>query len=137
MLWVKTFHVLCVMAWMTGVFYLPRLFVNLVEAKAAGEPTARLEGMCVRLFRFTTILAAIALVLGMVLWLNYGIDGRWLHWKLVFVLALIVYHVGCGFQIVAMKRDGLKHGSVFYRVFNEVSLLIVVPILIFAIVKPF
>lgn len=136
MLWVKTFHVLFVISWLAGIFYLPRIFVNIADAQKAGEDTRRLQDMAFRLFRFATMLAALALAFGLWLWLGYGIDGTWLHWKLVFVLALLGYHHAC-FIYVRRTRDGdLGHGATFFRVFNEVGVLIVLPILIFAIVKP-
>ena len=137
MLWVKTFHVLTVMAWLAGVFYLPRIFVNYAQARDGGEPTARLVGMARRLFRFATILAVFALALGMALWTIYGIDGKWLHWKLVFVLALIAYHVVCGVMLRRMETGALTQSPLYFRFFNEVSVLIVTAILILVIVKPF
>jgi putative membrane protein len=136
-LWFKTFHVLTVMAWLAGVFYLPRIFVNYAEARDAGEPTARLIGMGRRLFRFSSILAVFALTFGMILWTVYGIDGRWLQWKLVFVVALVAYHLMCGAMLRRMVLGTLTQGSRFFRVFNEISVLIVLAILILVIVRPF
>ena len=109
MLWIKTLHVLCVMAWLAGVFYLPRIFVNYAEAKAAGEPVARLAAMGWRLFRFASILALFAIGFGAILWLGYGIGGRWLHWKLVFVLALVAYHFICGRMVMSFRRSASPH----------------------------
>ncbi len=136
MLWIKTLHILCVMAWLAGVFYLPRIFVNFAEAKAAGEPVARLAGMGFRLFRFATILMAFAILFGSILWLGYGVSGRWLHWKLVFVLLLLVYHFVCGRMALRMRAGDLPGSPLFFRVFNEISVLIVFVILVFAVVKP-
>ncbi len=135
-LWVKTFHVLTVMAWLAGVFYLPRLFVNYAEARREGEPTSRLTGMARRLFRFSSILAVFAIFFGMILWTVYGVDGRWLHWKLVFVLALIAYHLYCGVLLRRMMAGTLTASPLQFRIFNEISVLIVTAILIFVIVKP-
>jgi putative membrane protein len=136
LLWVKTFHVLTVMAWLAGVFYLPRIFVNYAQARDLGEPTDRLVGMGRRLFRFSSILAVFAIALGMILWTVYGIDGRWLQWKLVFVLALVAYHLTCGAMLRRMVHGTLKQGALFFRFFNEASVLIVTAILILVIVKP-
>ena len=136
MLWIKTLHILCVMAWLAGVFYLPRIFVNYAEAKAAGEPVARLAGMGWRLFRFSSILALFAIGFGAILWLWFGVTGRWLHWKLLFVLLLVVYHLVCGRMAVQMRAGELKGAPLFFRVFNELSVLMVFVILVFAIVKP-
>jgi putative membrane protein len=135
-LWFKTLHILCVMAWLAGVFYLPRIFVNYAEARAAGEPVARLAGMGWRLFRFASILAVFAIGFGLVLWLGYGVTGRWLRWKLVFVALLIVYHFVCGRMIARMREGAAVRSPLFFRVFNEISVLIVFAILVFAVVKP-
>lgn len=136
MLWIKTLHILFVMAWLAGVFYLPRIFVNYAEAKAAGEPVERLTQMGWRLFRFATILALFAIGFGAVLWLGYGVTGRWLHWKLALVGLLIVYHALCGRMVMRMRAGVLARSPLYFRVFNEISVLIVFAILVFAIVKP-
>ncbi len=136
MLWVKTFHVLAVVAWMSGLFYLPRIFVNYAQATRLGEPTARLADMARRLYRFSSIVAVVALALGLTLWLVYGIDGRWLQWKLVFVLLLVAYHVYCGVLLGRMGRGALKFGPGFLRALNEAPVLILTAILILVIVKP-
>jgi putative membrane protein len=135
-LWIKTLHILCVMAWLAGVFYLPRIFVNYAEAKVAGEATARLAGMGWRLWRFATILGVFAILFGSILWLWYGVGGRWLHWKLALVLLLVAYHALCGRMAIRMQKGALEGAPLFFRVFNEVSVLIVFAILVFAIVKP-
>ena len=137
MLWVKTFHVLFVISWLAGIFYLPRIFVNIAAAEQAGEDAARLRDMAYRLYRFCTILAVIALVFGLTLWLGYGIDGTWLHWKLGFVVLLLGYHHACGIYVKRLRRGPLGRGATFFRVFNESGVLIVFAILVFAIVKPF
>jgi putative membrane protein len=135
-LWIKTLHILCVMAWLAGVFYLPRIFVNYAEAKAAGEPVERLAAMGFRLFRFASILGIFAIIFGLVLWFGYGISGRWLHWKLVFVALLLVYYFLCGRMVMRMRAGALEGTPLYFRVFNEVSVLIVFVILVFAVVKP-
>lgn len=136
MLWVKTFHVLFVTSWLAGIFYLPRIFVNIAQAEAAGEDTARLRDMAYRLFRFATILAVIALAFGLTLWLGFGIDGAWLHWKLGFVVLLLGYHHACGLYVSRLKKGPIGRSPTFFRIFNESGVLIVTAILIFAIVKP-
>ena len=89
MLWFKTFHILFVMAWMAGVFYLPRILVHYVEGKAAAEDTRRLVTMAEKLLKFSTIMAALAITLGLLLWLYYGVTGGWMHAKL-FLVGLLV-----------------------------------------------
>lgn len=95
-LWVKTFHIVFIASWFAGLFYLPRIFVNLAEEKNA-DAQARILGMADRLFRFMTILAVPAVLLGLILWLYFDI-GRgevWMHAKLFFVVLVIGYHHAC------------------------------------------
>ena len=137
MLWFKTFHILFVMAWMAGVFYLPRILVHHIDGKAAGEDTRRLVVMADKLFRFSTIMALIALATGVVLWLYYDIVGTWLYAKLAFVGLLIAYQFQTLRYINQMRRNELDGTSLFFRLFNEGALILVIPILIFVVVKPF
>ena len=137
MLWVKAAHILFVMAWMAGLFYLPRILVHFVEAEAAGEDNRRLVIMAEKLFKFSTLMAAIALVTGLGLWLHYGIAGDWLNAKLLFVALLIGYQLQIYSYIIDMKLSQLKGTSLFFRIFNEGALLLVILILIFAVTKPF
>ena len=136
MLWIKTLHVLFVMSWMAGLFYLPRILINCVEARAAGEPTARLEGMAIRLFRFSSILAIIAIAFGLVLFLGYGIDGKWLHWKMALVVLLLIYHGVVGMMAKRVGKGALDGKATTLRWFNELPVLLVAAILILVIVKP-
>ena len=101
-LWVKTFHLVFVMAWIAAAFYLPRILINLVEAGSAGEVRARLVLMGKRLYRFGHVMLGLALLLGLVLWMGYtaipdfptmapmGAGAGWLHAKLALVLLLVV-----------------------------------------------
>ena len=137
MLWVKTIHLLFVMAWMAGVFYLPRILVHYVEAMKAGEDARRLVIMAEKLFRFSMVMATLAVIPGLVLWLHYGITGRWLHAKLLFVLILFAYQGQTWRYIGVMRSGGQLQTSLFFRLFNEAALILVVPILILVVVKPF
>ena len=137
MLWVKATHILFVMAWMAGLFYLPRIFVHFVEADTAGEDTRRLAIMAEKLFRFSTVMAAIALGTGLILWLYYGISGNWLNAKLLLVALLVGYQLQTFSYITDMKLSQLDGTSLFFRIFNEGALLLVIPILILVVVKPF
>ena len=137
MLWVKAAHILFVMGWIAGLFYLPRILVHFVEAEAAGEDNRRLVIMAEKLFKFSTLMAAIALVTGLGLWLHYGIAGDWLNAKLLFVALLVGYQLQIYSYIIDMKLSQLKGTSLFFRIFNEGALLLVIPILIFAVIKPF
>ena len=136
MLWFKTFHILFVMSWMAGIFYLPRILVHYVEGSAAGEDTRRLIIMADKLFRFSVVMAVITLVTGLVLWLYYGIAGQWLYAKLFFIALLIAYQYQTLRYIGQMRQDQLDGSSLFFRIFNEGALVLVIPILIFVVVKP-
>ena len=127
MLWVKTFHILFVMAWMAGVFYLPRILVHYVEGKDAGEDTRRLVTMAVKLFRFSNVMAIIAIATGAALWLYWGITGGWLHAKLAFVGLLIGYQVQTFRYIQRMRADEQLRTSLYFRLYNESALLLVIP----------
>jgi protoporphyrinogen IX oxidase len=136
MLWVKVFHMLMVIAWMAGLFYLPRIFVHYVEGLALGEDVQRLEIMAAKLFRFMTLMALQAIVAGLWLWLGYGISGEWLYAKLLFVMALVTYHFACWYYLHRLLNNRLDLSGVYLRFFNEAPLLILIPILVFVIVKP-
>jgi putative membrane protein len=137
MLWIKSFHLVGVIAWLAGVFYLPRIFVHYAEGLAAGEDVRRLKIMAARLYVFMTIMAVVALALGTWLWQAYDYSGRWLQWKLLFVLALVGYHFYCRLLLDRMRRDQPLPRPIVLRMLNEGALLIVVPIIILAVVKPF
>jgi len=137
MLWLKCFHLLGVIAWLAGIFYLPRIFVHYAEGQAAGEDVRRLVIMGRRLFNFMTIMAIVALTLGLWLMLYYGFSGNWLTTKLAFVCALLLYHFGCQRLLGRMERQEPLPAPLRLRFLNEAALLIVVPILILVIVKPF
>ena len=137
MLWIKCFHVLAVMAWLAGIFYLPRIFVHYAEGRAAGEDVRRLVIMAGRLYGFMTLMALFALALGVWLWQAYGYSGSWLRWKLLFVLGLIGYHLACRVLVQRLSANGAVPSGFVLRWFNEGALLLVVPIVILAIVKPF
>jgi putative membrane protein len=140
MLWVKAFHILFVISWFAGLFYLPRIFVNLaMETDPAS--VKRLLLMARKLFRFMTILAVPALVFGLWLFLGYGI-GRgagqgWMHAKLALVLVLIGYHHGCGVLLRKFERGANTRSHTFYRWFNELPVLVLLAIVILVVVKPF
>jgi putative membrane protein len=136
MLWIKCFHVLGVMAWMAGIFYLPRIFVHYAEGTAAGEDVRRLVTMATRLYAFMTLMALFAMALGIWLWQGYGYAGLWLKIKLMLVVALVGYHIVCRYFLQRLRANRPLPKPLVLRLFNEVSLLLVVPILIMAIVKP-
>ena len=136
MLWIKVIHVLFVIAWMAGVFYLPRILVHAVEGQTAGEDIRRLIIMADKLVRFSTLMMILALTPGFVLWLYYGFSGQWLYWKLVFVAGLCLYQWQSYRYAAQLKRGQVIRSSLFFRLYNEAGLLLLIPILILVIVKP-
>jgi putative membrane protein len=136
MLWVKSFHIIFVVAWFAGLFYLPRLFVY--HATTSDLPgIERFKVMERKLYYgIMTPSAVLAVALGLWLWLGYGITGSWLHAKLVFVLMLIAYHLYCGRLLADFKHDRNRHGHVYYRWFNEIPVLILIAVVILVVVKP-
>ncbi len=140
MLWVKAFHIVFVASWFAGLFYLPRIFVNLamVPADSAAE-RARLLLMARKLYRFAHMLMGVALVLGAMLWLHYGV-GRgqgWMHAKLALVLATVGYQIWCGALLRRFESGETPRSERWFRVFNEVSVLIFMAIVVLVVVKPF
>jgi putative membrane protein len=136
MLWVKTFHLLFVISWFAGLFYMPRILVNL--AMEDNETSyARLLLMARKLYRFMTLLAVPALVFGLWLWLGYGISGGWLHAKLVLVVLLVGYHHACGSLLKKFEQKRNTRSHVWFRWFNEVPVLVLFATLILVVLKPF
>ncbi|UXH77949.1 CopD family protein [Roseateles amylovorans] len=142
MLWIKAFHIIFVSAWFAGLFYLPRIFVNLAMVPADSHAEReRLLLMGHRLYRFSTGLMLIALVFGLTLWLHYGI-GRgtgngWMHAKLALVVAAIGYHHVCRATLRRFEVMANRRSHRWFRVFNEVSVLLFAAIVILVVVKPF
>jgi putative membrane protein len=140
MLWVKAFHIVFIASWFAGLFYLPRIFVNLaMETDKAS--TARLLLMARKLYRFMGMLALPALVLGLWLWLGYGIGkgpgNGWLHAKLALVIVLIGYHHACGSMLKKFEAGRNTRSHAWFRWFNEVPVLILLAVVILVVVKPF
>ena len=143
MLWVKAFHIVFVASWFAGLFYLPRIFVNL--AMVAPESVAerqRLLLMSRKLMRFTTVLAVPAVALGLWLWLGYGIGlvgigNGWMYAKLAIVVLVIIYHHTCSVMLRRFDRGLNRRGHVWYRWFNEAPVILLVIAVVLVVVKPF
>ena len=135
-LWIKAFHIVFIASWFAGLFYLPRIFVNLAQ-ETNDVATARLLLMARRLFRFTTMLAVPALLLGLWLWLGFGIKGGWLHAKLALVILAIGYHHACGSILKKFEAGVNKRSHTWFRWFNEVPVILLLLIVILVVVKPF
>ena len=136
MLWVKSFHIIFVVAWFAGLFYLPRLFVyHATTSDSLG--LERFKVMERKLYYgIMTPSAVLAVAFGLWLWLGYGITGGWLHAKLVLVSILVAYHLYCGRLLADFKHDRNHHGHIYYRWFNEIPVLILIAVVILVVVKP-
>lgn len=138
MLWIKAFHIVFVTSWFAGLFYLPRIFVNL--AMVPTESTAereRLLLMAGKLYRFVTPLGVLAVALGLWLWFGYGFAGGWLHAKTALVVGLVAYHVWCGALLAAFASGRSTKSHVWFRFFNEAPVLALIVICVLVVVKPF
>jgi putative membrane protein len=140
MLWVKALHIVFVASWFAGLFYLPRIFVNLAMVPPGSDAErSRLILMARKLLRFTTFLAVPALVLGLWLWMGYGI-GRgqgWMHAKLVVVVATIAYHAVCARILAGLESGSFARSHVWFRWFNEAPVLMLLAAVLLVVVKPF
>jgi protoporphyrinogen IX oxidase len=139
-LWVKAFHIVFVASWFAGLFYLPRIFVNLaMVAPDSHAERERLLLMARKLYRFANILMVVALVLGAVLWLGYGVGkgSGWMHAKLLLVLGVIGYQHVCRRVMRDFEQLANRRSHKWYRVFNEVSVLLFIAIVVLVVVKPF
>ena len=136
MQWIKIFHLVFVISWFAGLFYLPRILVNLAMENNA-ESRARLLLMSRKLYRFMTLIAVPALGFGLWLWLGYGYGGGWLHAKLVLVAALIGYHHACGSLLRKFEENRNTRSHVWFRWFNEIPVLILLATVILVVLKPF
>ncbi|RYF52607.1 MAG: CopD family protein [Comamonadaceae bacterium] len=142
MLWVKAFHIVFVASWFAGLFYLPRIFVNLAMVPAGSDAEReRLLLMARKLLRFTTLLAVPAVLLGAWLWLGYGI-GRgsgngWMHAKLAVVLLTIGYHHACASLLRKIAAGTSRRSHRWFRWFNELPVLFLLAAVVLVVVKPF
>ena len=140
MLWIKAFHIVFVASWFAGLFYLPRIFVNLAmvppDSHAERE---RLLLMARKLYRFTSLLMVPALVLGLWLWLGYwGVDaGGWMHAKLALVVLAVGYHHMCRSLLRQFEQFRNQRSHRWFRVFNEAPVLLMIAIVVLVVVKPF
>ena len=137
MLWLKALHLIFMVTWFAGLFYLPRLFVNHAMVEADSEASQRLKLMEGKLYRFMLPLALLALGFGFWLMIGYGITGAWMHAKLTLVLLLIAYHLYCGKLLKDFQANKNSHSHVWYRWFNEVPVIVLTLVVILVVVKPF
>jgi protoporphyrinogen IX oxidase len=139
MLWVKAFHIIFMVTWFAGLFYLPRLFVY--HAMAADDiSNARFKIMERKLYFGIATPGMIFTILFGGWLIGYNPQGYmqagWMHMKLTLVALLVVYHIYLGKLLITFKKDNNRHGHVFYRILNEVPVLFLVGIVILVVVKP-
>ena len=136
MLWVKALHIIFMVTWFAGLFYLPRLFVYHAMASDATS-RERFKLMERKLYYgIMTPGAVLTILFGLWLWLGYGFHGLWLDIKVVLVAILIGFHIYCGKLLIDFRHDRNRHGHVFYRWLNEFPALILVAVVILVVVKP-
>ena len=138
MLWIKALHIVFVASWFAGLFYLPRIFVNLAM-ETNPVVNERLLLMARKLYRFMTLLMIPALVLGLWLWLEYGIGEQsiWMYLKLFLVILLVGYHHLCKSLLKKFENGANTCSHIWYRWFNEIPVLGMIAVVILVVVKPF
>jgi putative membrane protein len=141
-LWAKAFHIVFVASWFAGLFYLPRIFVNLaMVAPDSHAERERLLLMGRKLYRFAGLLMIPAVALGLWLWLGVGIGlgpgSAWMHAKLALVAAVLGYHHMCGRLLRSFESAANRRSHRWFRVFNEASVLLFAAIVVLVVVKPF
>jgi protoporphyrinogen IX oxidase len=140
MLWAKAFHLIFMVTWFAGLFYLPRLFVY--HAMSTDQVSIdRFKIMERKLyFGIMTPGGVLALVFGiwtlsLTGWSNYA-GTLWMHFKLLLVALLVIYHVYCGKLLYDFKHDRNRHSHIWYRWFNEIPVIFLIIIIILAVVRP-
>jgi len=138
--WVKAFHIFFVASWFAGLFYLPRIYVNLAMVPAGSQAErGRLLLMSRKLLRFMTGLGVLAIAFGVWLWLGFGV-GRgsgWMHAKLVVVLLLVAYNFACARLLRQFEAGAATRSHVWLRWFNEVPTLLLLAAVLLVVLKPF
>ena len=137
MLWLKAFHIIFVVTWFAGLFYLPRLFVYHAMSTDPGTQ-ATLKIMQRKLLGITHIGAALALLFGVLMVINVPLWLRhdWMQWKLLLVLALVAYHVWCAVLVRRFAKDEVRHSHVWFRWFNEAPAVLLIAIVLLVVLKP-
>jgi protoporphyrinogen IX oxidase len=142
MLWIKSLHIVFVASWFAGLFYLPRIYVNLAMVPAGSDAERdRLLLMARKLLRFTTLLAIPAIAFGLMLWLHYGIGkgpgNGWMHAKISVLVLVLGYHHACGSLLRKFEAGTVARSHVWFRWFNEVPVVLLLAAVILVVVKPF
>ena len=135
--WVKSLHLLFVIAWLASVFYLPRILLNINECAGQQAVQERLVLMGKRLYRFGHVMFAFAFVFGMTLWLHFGMKGGWLHAKLLLVALLFGYFIATGVMLKKSAAGGKLMSAAVLRWYNELPILLALGAIYLVIAKPF
>jgi len=138
MLAVKALHISLVVSWFAGLFYLPRIFVNLAMVPdGSTAERERLLLMAGKLYRFMTPLGILAVGFGLWLWFGFGFSGGWLHAKTALVMVLVAYHLYCGHLLRAFASGTCTRSHVWFRWFNELPVLVLFAVVFLVVLKPF
>jgi len=142
MLWIKSFHIVFVASWFAGLFYLPRIYVNLAMVPADSHAEReRLLLMARQLMRFPTLLALPAVGFGLALWgvyrIGFGPGNGWMHAKWVVILLALGYHHACGTLLKKFEAGTMQRGHVWFRWFNEIPVVLLLIAVVLVVVKPF
>jgi putative membrane protein len=142
MLWIKSFHIVFVASWFAGLFYLPRIYVNLAMVPADSHAEReRLLLMARKLMRFTTLLALPAVGFGLALWgvyrIGFGPGNGWMHAKWVVILLALGYHHACGTFLKKFEAGTMQRSHVWFRWFNEIPVVLLLIAVVLVVVKPF
>ncbi|MGA7950127.1 MAG: CopD family protein [Thiobacillaceae bacterium] len=137
MLWIKTFHIVFVVSWFAGLFYLPRIFVNLAMAETQAEKD-RLNLMAHKLYKFVTPIMGLVLVSGIWLWFGYWRPTpEWLWLKVALVVLLVGYHHVCGRLLKNFAAGRNTKSHIWFRWFNEIPVIVLLVVTVLVVVKPF
>jgi putative membrane protein len=142
MLWIKSFHIVFVASWFAGLFYLPRIYVNLAMVPADSHAEReRLLLMARKLMRFTTLLALPAVGFGLALWgvyrIGFGSGNGWMHAKWVVIILALGYHHACGTLLKKFEAGTMQRSHVWFRWFNEIPVVLLLIAVVLVVVKPF
>jgi putative membrane protein len=142
MLWIKSFHIVFVASWFAGLFYLPRIYVNLAMVPADSHAEReRLLLMARKLMRFMTLLALPAVGFGLALWgvyrIGFGPGNGWMHAKWVVIILALGYHHACGTLLKKFEAGTMQRSHVWFRWFNEIPVVLLLIAVVLVVVKPF
>jgi putative membrane protein len=138
--WWKSFHIIMVTSWFAGLFYLPRIFVNLAMVPEGQDHRAEMDRLLLmsnKLYKFMTPIGVLALASGLWVWLGYGVSGGWMHAKMLVVVLLVIYHGLCHVRVEAFNHHRNARSHIWYRWFNEIPVLLLTIAVSLVVVKPF